>query len=286
MNLNSLSTGPTTVGGTGPSTFQGSVTSLTGSTSVTISAPTVTVAPAATSADFCTGGTTCSFATGTVAQTNLGTSATQVFIQTASSSPTARLRLQTSSTAPVVSGVITDIGFTNTPAVAPSFTLSSRVNLNGLYHTYYSSACVVPSSSPTAFARLNCSTATAQPAGLTRQTNAPVTSPAAPTGGYDTLLAQWYPTQPGHYEVIISAVTGTLTPTPPGIRLQVNTGGGEDTYAETNTGTGVETSMTTSKIIKFDVAPSPTSYIFMEGRNLCCVSTYTSRVSFTVKRVA
>jgi hypothetical protein len=164
------------------------------------------------------------------------------------------ITIATGSTAAPVS-----IGRT-TPAGAPSLAGSNRVQLNGLYHYFYSGSCIGSVSLSMTIQDCNVGTV---------YTNADVTASSGPTSyGYDQGSEFWYPPAPGHYLVQYFSLGGNSAGNNARIEIQAATGGSSTVVAAAQINTpATPTTLSCSAIITFTAIGS-NQYINVWARNL------------------
>lgn len=165
------------------------------------------------------------------------------------------------------------IGYTS-PAGAATLTTSSKMNFKGLYHHQFSATCgaftpspgtASPTVSPTRYTgQIQCNS-------NVRSTITPSSSPTVPpTGGYNTLLGQYFIPEPGWYEITASSKTSNalvygvirIRARVDGAALAVMAASQTDNTASTGN------AVYASTIINFSTAPSATSYIQFDGDNI------------------
>lgn len=185
-------------------------------------------------------------------------------------------------TSQAASSAIT-IGNTS-PTGAPSSPTSSKINLRGLYHYFYSGAC--QGNAGTSPAVLDCNVGTAQANSNDGYvTNAAVG--AGVTSGYDTTNNRWYPPEAGHY--LVTGMGLAEESTAAYIQIKANVASGGETlivhaHAGVNSGTRFIT-LHASAVVSFNAVGSG-NYIILLGQNTLDGSFSQEFTRLTISRIA
>lgn len=176
------------------------------------------------------------------------------------------------------------------PSAAPALATSSKINMKGLYHYFYSGECVGNSG---ASAVIDCeqgSTKYETNAGIFTTAPTPTPTPA-PFSGYDSFTNRWYPPEIGYYLVLATAQAVTSNGSPGELAIQkVISGGAAEVvnavYIDFGTlGGTLYSQMSVNGIVKFDQVGSG-NYLYITAMRTFVGANNGRYQRLTVSRIA